>query len=70
MPSIIEYKKTRGLTLVFLFLMGDVFTPSNDVFILVGDSFDIVLVTDDNQGCQRSVFMHFWRRRLIAMLRK
>ena len=66
----IEYKKTRGLTLVFLFLMGDVFTPSDDVFILVEDSFDIVLVTDDNQGGQRSASMHFWKKRLTAMLRK
>ena len=32
--------------------MGDVFAPSDDVFILVKDSFDVVLVTDDNQGCQ------------------
>ena len=46
----IAIKKTRGLTLVFLFLMGDVFTPGDDVFILVEDSFDIVLVADDNQG--------------------
>ena len=32
--------------------MGDVFAPSDDVFILVEDSFDVVLVADDNQGCQ------------------
>ena len=32
--------------------MGDVFTPGDDVFILVEDAFDIVLVTDDNQGGQ------------------
>ena len=30
--------------------MGDVFTPGDDIFILVEDSFDIVLVADDNQG--------------------
>ena len=32
--------------------MGDVFTPGDDIFILVEDSFDIVLVADDNQGRQ------------------
>lgn len=32
--------------------MGDVFAPSDDVFILVKDSFDVVLVADDNQGRQ------------------
>ena len=45
---IIEHKKTRARTLVFLFLVGDVFAPSDDVFILVEDSFDVVLVADDN----------------------
>ena len=35
-----------------MFLMGDVFTPGDDIFILVEDSFDIVLVADDNQGRQ------------------
>ena len=49
---IIEHKKTRARTLVFWFLMGDVFAPSDDIFILVEDTLDIVLVTDDNQGCQ------------------
>ena len=49
---IIEHKKTRARTLVFLFLVGDVFAPSDDVFILVEDSFDVVLVADDNQGRQ------------------
>ena len=49
---IIEHKKTRARTLVFLFLVGDVFAPSDDVFILVKDSFDVVLVADDNQGRQ------------------
>lgn len=48
----IAIKKTRGLTLVFLFLMGDVFSPGDDVFILVEDALDIVLVADDNQGGQ------------------
>ena len=46
----IAIKKTRDLTLVFLFLMGDVFSPGDDIFILVEVSFDIVLVADDNQG--------------------
>ena len=32
--------------------MGDVFTPGDDIFILVKDAFDVVLMTDDNQGCQ------------------
>ena len=48
--SIIEYKKTRARTLVFWFLMSDVFPPGDDIFILVEDAFDIVLVADDNQG--------------------
>lgn len=48
----IAIKKTRGLTLVFLFLMGDVFSPGDDIFILVEDALDIVLVADDNQGGQ------------------
>ena len=30
--------------------MGDIFTPGDDIFIFVEDSFDIVLVADDNQG--------------------
>ena len=30
--------------------MGDVFTPGDDIFILVEDAFDVVLVADDNQG--------------------
>lgn len=51
-PSIDEHKKTRAKALVFLFLMGNVFAPRDDIFILVEDSFDIVLMTDDNQGCQ------------------
>ena len=51
-PSIFKHKKTRGLTLVWLFLMGDVFSPRDDVFILVEDALDIVLVADDDQGCQ------------------
>ena len=42
--------KTRAKALVFLFLMGDVFTPGDDIFILVEDAFDVVLVADDNQG--------------------
>ena len=46
----IAIKKTRGLTLVFLFLMGDVFSPGDDIFILVEDALDIVLVADDDQG--------------------
>ena len=49
---IIEHKKTRARTLVFWFLMSDVFAPSDDIFILVEDTLDIVLVADDNQGCQ------------------
>ena len=48
----IAIKKTRGLTLVFLFLMGDVFSPGDDIFILVEDALDIVLVADDDQGRQ------------------
>ena len=32
--------------------MGDVFSPRDDVFILVEDALDIVLVADDDQGCQ------------------
>ena len=48
----IESKKTRARTLVFWFLMSDVFAPSDDIFILVEDTLDIVLVADDNQGCQ------------------
>ena len=51
-PSIDEHKKTRAKSLVFLFLMGNIFAPGDDIFILVEDSFDIVLMTDDNQGCQ------------------
>ena len=46
----IAIKKTRDLTLVFLFLMSDVFSPGDDIFILVEDALDIVLVADDNQG--------------------
>ena len=46
----IANKKTRAKVLVFLFLMGDIFTPGDDIFIFVEDSFDIVLVADDNQG--------------------
>jgi len=49
---VIAIKKTRGLTLVFLFLMGDVFSPGDDIFILVEDALDIVLVADDDQGRQ------------------
>ena len=30
--------------------MGDVFTPGDDIFILIEDAFDVVLVADDNQG--------------------
>ena len=48
----IAIKKTRGLTLVFLFLMGDVISPGDDIFILVDDVLDIVLVADDDQGRQ------------------
>ncbi len=44
--------KIRSVLLPFLFLMGDVFAPSDDVFILVKDSFDVVLVADDYQGRQ------------------
>ena len=32
--------------------MGDVFSPGDDVFILVEDALDIVLVADDDQGRQ------------------
>ena len=32
--------------------MGDVFSPRDNIFILVEDAFDIVLVADDNQGRQ------------------
>lgn len=32
--------------------MGDVFSPGDDIFILVEDALDIVLVADDDQGCQ------------------
>ena len=32
--------------------MGDVFSPRDDVFILVEDALDIVLVADDDQGRQ------------------
>ena len=46
----IANKKTRAKVLVFMFLMGDVFSPGDDIFILVEDSFDIVLVADNNQG--------------------
>lgn len=45
-------KKTRALALVFWFLMSDIFPPGDDIFILVQDTLDIVLVTDDNQGRQ------------------
>ena len=48
----IANKKTRAKALVGWFLMGDVFSPGDDIFILVEDSFDIVLVADDNQGGQ------------------
>ena len=48
----IANKKTRAKSLVFLFLMSDVFTPGDNIFILVEDAFDIVLVADDNQGGQ------------------
>ena len=44
----IACKKTRARTLVFWFLMSDIFPPGDDIFILVEDSFDIVLVADDN----------------------
>ena len=46
----IANKKTRAKALVFMFLMGDVFSPGDDIFILVEDSFDIVLVAENNQG--------------------
>lgn len=32
--------------------MSDIFPPGDDIFILVQDTLDIVLVTDDNQGRQ------------------
>ena len=48
----IANKKTRAKALVGWFLMGDVFSPGDDIFILVEDAFDIVLVADDNQGRQ------------------
>ena len=48
----IANKKTRAKALVGWFLMGDVFSPGDDIFILVEDSFDIVLVADDDQGRQ------------------
>ena len=32
--------------------MGDIFSPRDNIFILVEDAFDIVLVADDNQGGQ------------------
>ena len=48
----IANKKTRAKVLVFMFLMGDVFSPGDDIFILVEDALDIVLVADDNQGGQ------------------
>ena len=51
-PSIDEHKKTRAKALVFLFLMGNIFAPGDDIFILVEDTFDVVLVADDNQGRQ------------------
>lgn len=47
---LLNIKKTRVLTLVFLFLMGDVFSPRDNIFILVEDALDIVLVADDDQG--------------------
>ena len=49
---LLNIKKTRVLTLVFLFLMSDVFTPGDNIFILVEDALDIVLVADDDQGRQ------------------
>ena len=49
---LLNIKKTRVLTLVFLFLMGDVFSPIDNIFILVEDALDIVLVADDDQGRQ------------------
>ena len=48
----IAIKKTRAKALVFMFLMGDVFSPGDDIFILVEDALDIVLVADDDQGRQ------------------
>ena len=32
--------------------MGDIFSPRDNIFILVEDAFDIVLVADDDQGRQ------------------
>ena len=32
--------------------MGDVFSPIDNIFILVEDALDIVLVADDDQGRQ------------------
>lgn len=32
--------------------MGDVFSPGDDIFILIEDALDIVLVADDDQGRQ------------------
>ena len=48
----IAIKKTRAKALVFMFLMGDVFSPGDDIFILVEEALDIVLVADDNQSGQ------------------
>lgn len=46
----IKSKKTRALALVFWLLMGDVFSPWDEIFFFLLDPLDIVLVTKNDQG--------------------